>query len=113
VLEQDAAHLLDHEWMALHRMPCEGDHEFGFDAAMSAQPIEIGGRRSFGVLVPTAPVPFGGALIYVPVEWVRPADFGVEQADQRLHHAAAGYEMMTSDGDRFSSHLRSAMPIEA
>jgi uncharacterized membrane protein len=31
------------------------------------------------VLVPTAPVPFGGALIYVPVEWVRPAGIGVER----------------------------------
>src|SRR5262249_32804798 len=47
--------------------------------APSAQPIEIGGRRYFGVLVPTAPVPFGGALIYVPVEWVRPAEFGVDK----------------------------------
>src|SRR5262249_27956752 len=32
VLEQDAAHLLDREWMALHRMPGEGNHELGFDA---------------------------------------------------------------------------------
>ena len=47
--------------------------------APNARPIEIGGRRYFGVLVPTAPVPFGGALIYVPVEWVRPADFGVDK----------------------------------
>jgi uncharacterized membrane protein len=47
--------------------------------APSAQPIEIAGRHYFGVLVPTAPVPFGGALIYVPVEWVRPADFGVDK----------------------------------
>jgi uncharacterized membrane protein len=31
------------------------------------------------VLVPTAPVPFGGALIYVPAEWVRPANIGVER----------------------------------
>ena len=31
------------------------------------------------MLVPSAPVPFGGALIYVPVEWVKPADGGVER----------------------------------
>ncbi|MOA55052.1 hypothetical protein D3C78_1787730 [compost metagenome] len=28
--------------------------------------------------MPTAPIPVGGGLIYVPVEWVRPADMGVE-----------------------------------
>ena len=31
------------------------------------------------VLVPFAPVPFGGALIYVPQDWVRPAEGGVEK----------------------------------
>jgi uncharacterized membrane protein len=46
--------------------------------APSAQAIEIDGRRYFPVLVPTAPVPFGGALIYVPEEWVRPASIGVD-----------------------------------
>jgi uncharacterized membrane protein len=30
------------------------------------------------VLVPSAPVPVGGCLVYVPVKWVKPADFGVE-----------------------------------
>ncbi len=30
------------------------------------------------VLVPSAPVPVGGCLVCVPVEWVSPADFGVE-----------------------------------
>jgi uncharacterized membrane protein len=30
------------------------------------------------VLVPTAPVPVGGGLIYVPEEWVSPANVGVE-----------------------------------
>ena len=46
--------------------------------APSAQPIDIDGRRYLAVLVPTAPVPFGGALLYVPVEWVRPANIGVD-----------------------------------
>ena len=40
--------------------------------APSAQPIDIDGRRYLAVLVPTAPVPFGGALLYVPVEWSGP-----------------------------------------
>jgi uncharacterized membrane protein len=39
--------------------------------APSADAIEIDGRRYLAVLVPSAPVPFGGALIYVPAEWVR------------------------------------------
>lgn len=45
----------------------------------SSEPIEVGGAPYVGVLVPSAPVPFGGALIYVPQSWVKPADIGVEQ----------------------------------
>ena len=37
-----------------------------------------GGRRYLGVLIPTAPVPVGGGLLYVPEEWVTKADIGVE-----------------------------------
>lgn len=44
----------------------------------SSEPIELDGRPYFAVLVPTAPIPVGGGLIYVPVEWVRPADMGVD-----------------------------------
>jgi uncharacterized membrane protein len=47
--------------------------------APTSEPVDIGGRSYLAVLVPTAPVPFGGALIYVPVEWVRPAEIGVER----------------------------------
>jgi uncharacterized membrane protein len=32
-----------------------------------------------GVLIPTAPVPIGGALLYVPADWVRPADTSIER----------------------------------
>src|SRR5262249_34014136 len=42
------------------------------------KPIMIGDRQYHVVLVPSAPVPVGGCLVYVPVEWVTPADFGVE-----------------------------------
>jgi uncharacterized membrane protein len=47
--------------------------------APSAETIDIEGREYFAVLVPTAPVPFGGALLYVPSEWVRPAQIGVDK----------------------------------
>lgn len=42
------------------------------------EPVDIGGQRFVGVLVPSAPVPVGGLLIYVPEAWVTPADIGVE-----------------------------------
>jgi uncharacterized membrane protein len=38
----------------------------------------LGGHRCHVVLVPTAPVPFGGGLFFVPAEWIKPASFGVE-----------------------------------
>jgi uncharacterized membrane protein len=44
----------------------------------TTEPIEIAGRRYRVVLVPTAPIPIGGGLIFVPAEWVVPASFGVE-----------------------------------
>ena len=37
--------------------------------------IELNGRDYYAVMIPTAPVPFGGAILYVPVEWVEMADF--------------------------------------
>jgi uncharacterized membrane protein len=45
----------------------------------SPEPVIIGEHSYLGLLVPSAPVPFGGALIYVPSEWVKPADGGVER----------------------------------
>jgi uncharacterized membrane protein len=44
----------------------------------SPQPVELGGRRYVAVIVPTAPVPVGGGLLYVPESWVTPAEVGVE-----------------------------------
>jgi uncharacterized membrane protein len=40
--------------------------------------VLVQGERYLGVLVPTSPVPMGGALLYVPEEWVSPAPLGVE-----------------------------------
>lgn len=42
------------------------------------EPLAIDGRMYFSVLVPTAPIPIGGGLLYVPVEWVKPAEFGID-----------------------------------
>lgn len=42
------------------------------------QPVLLAGKPFVAVLVPTAPVPVGGGLIYVPQDWVRPAEIGVE-----------------------------------
>jgi uncharacterized membrane protein len=42
------------------------------------QPVRIGDRACVALIVPTAPVPVGGGLLYVPQEWVEPADIGVE-----------------------------------
>ncbi len=47
--------------------------------APSPEPVLIDGEPHVAVLVPTAPVPVGGALIYVPARWVRPADIGMEK----------------------------------
>lgn len=48
-------------------------------ALLSApEPVEIGGERYLAVLVPTAPVPFGGGLLFVPAGWVMPAAIGAE-----------------------------------
>jgi uncharacterized membrane protein len=47
--------------------------------APNPEPLVIDGRDYVAVLVPTAPVPFGGALMYVPAEWIRPADIGVDR----------------------------------
>ena len=40
--------------------------------------VDIDGRHYHAVLVPSAPVPVGGGLLYVPVDWVKPADMGID-----------------------------------
>jgi uncharacterized membrane protein len=42
------------------------------------EPVKLGELSYLAVLVPTAPVPVGGGLLYVPQEWVVPADVGVD-----------------------------------
>mgnify|MGYP001441891762 CR=1 FL=1 len=40
--------------------------------------VLVGEQRYLAVLVPTAPVPVGGGLLYVPQEWVTPAEVGMD-----------------------------------
>ena len=42
------------------------------------EPVLIDGRPCLAVLVPTAPVPIGGGLLFVPEEWVSRAHIGAE-----------------------------------
>lgn len=44
----------------------------------AAEVLEVDGRRCVTVLVPTAPVPIGGGLLFVPEAWVTPAALSVE-----------------------------------
>ncbi|HEV7464143.1 MAG TPA: hypothetical protein VGN85_09610 [Methyloceanibacter sp.] len=45
----------------------------------SPEPVMVGEHKYIAVFVPSAPVPIGGALIYVPADWIKPADGGVER----------------------------------
>jgi uncharacterized membrane protein len=36
-------------------------------------------QACYAVIVPTAPVPIGGGLLYVPIDWVSPAEIGMEE----------------------------------
>ncbi|MGI9480746.1 MAG: DUF502 domain-containing protein [Hyphomicrobiales bacterium] len=44
----------------------------------TADIVMIDGKSHHIVLVPSAPIPVGGGLVFVPTDWVRPAEFGVE-----------------------------------
>ncbi|MCM2327705.1 MAG: DUF502 domain-containing protein [Lysobacter sp.] len=44
----------------------------------SPEPVLVNGFPCYALIVPTAPVPIGGGLLYVPVDWISPADVGME-----------------------------------
>ena len=44
----------------------------------SPDSIILDGQAYKAVLIPTAPVPFGGAILYLPADWVEPADFAFD-----------------------------------
>ncbi|MFM1881520.1 MAG: hypothetical protein RLZZ344_1754 [Pseudomonadota bacterium] len=44
----------------------------------SSEPVYVKDRLCYAVVVPTAPVPIGGGLLFVPTEWVTNAEIGME-----------------------------------
>jgi uncharacterized membrane protein len=56
-----------------------GDHGAAILALMpTSQIFQVEGRSYNALIIPTAPVPFGGALMFMPVEVVKPADISVD-----------------------------------
>lgn len=59
-----------------------GPSESGSSAALallgSDEVVLVKGQRCLAILIPTAPVPVGGGLLYVPEHWVTPAEIGIE-----------------------------------
>jgi len=69
----------------------------------SSEPVDVAGRACLAVLVPTAPVPIGGGLLFVPQEWVSPADVGAE----------ALTSIYVSMGVTAAQHLPVPVPVPA
>ena len=44
----------------------------------SPDAILVKDKPCYAVIVPTAPVPIGGGLLYVPIDWVSPAEVSME-----------------------------------
>lgn len=40
--------------------------------------LDIDGRKYYSIMIPTSPVPIGGAILYVPVDWVKKVDMGID-----------------------------------
>ena len=49
--------------------------------ALQVSPDEftLGGKRYHIVIIPTAPVPVGGGLLFVPVELIQPTELSVDK----------------------------------
>lgn len=45
----------------------------------SSKHVQIGKDKYVGIIIPSAPVPVGGALLYVPQSWIKPASGGVDE----------------------------------
>jgi uncharacterized membrane protein len=84
----------------------------------SPERIRLGDRDYLAVMVPSAPVPVGGLLVYVPAEWVEPAGFSVDglvnvyvsmgvtssQYFPRAGETARPADTSTREGDPTSKH---------
>ena len=56
------------------------DRSAGVPALMpTAELLRIGGVEYHVVMIPTAPVPFGGALVCVKASWVQPVECGFDE----------------------------------
>jgi uncharacterized membrane protein len=44
----------------------------------SSQPVYVNNQLCYAVIIPTAPVPIGGGLLFVPVDWIANADIGMD-----------------------------------
>ena len=44
----------------------------------SPSPVRVEGRDYYVVIIPTAPIPFGGGLLFVPTHLVKPVDMSVD-----------------------------------
>lgn len=44
----------------------------------SKEIITMDGRDYYSIMIPTSPVPIGGAILYVPVEWVEKVNFSID-----------------------------------
>lgn len=56
----------------------DGAHSAVLGLQSSPEVVLVDGRRCLVVLVPTAPVPVGGGLLFVPEDWVSPAELSAE-----------------------------------
>ena len=68
-------------WLHFGGPPAAGETATGvvvLALLTTPEPLRLGHAAYHGVLIPTAPVPVGGGLLYVPAHWVQPADVGIE-----------------------------------
>jgi uncharacterized membrane protein len=56
----------------------DGPHSAVLGLQSAAEPVWVDGQRCVVVIIPTAPVPVGGGLLFVPQEWVTPAELSAE-----------------------------------
>ena len=79
--KEDGQRSMSPVWLHFGGPPAEGEAATTtvvLGLLTTPQPIDMGGQPFHGVLVPTAPVPVGGGLLFVPAHWVVPADVGIE-----------------------------------
>ncbi|SMF24575.1 Uncharacterized membrane protein [Alteromonadaceae bacterium Bs31] len=57
-----------------------GDRNGTAVLALLTNPLAINrnGIQYYSIIIPTAPVPFGGAILYIPADWVEKMDFGFD-----------------------------------